>query len=234
MTQSVFASYAAQNYPYVYEGTIHMTSPIAGGVPTTDNKAEAWIRSKISDSDDNIRAEAAKVVVERGVTMDDAINEIVKASHLNGFRRDQRGLYIGGYQLKAALKEAANVAANEGRLTSKGWGNPDNANYKKGLKAWFPEHVFVIENRIHLLVDGSPTDEPTGIAQRFVHTRNGSGIQYEEYVEDCDLRFTVETDHEFEEKEWAAIWLAGERLGVGATRSQGYGTYEVTRWEQVK
>lgn len=222
---SVFASYETRHYPHRFTGTLHVEC-IAGGTPTSQKVAESWLKTKFADSDDLIRAKAAEIMVDRGVGIDEATEEVVKDSHLNGFRRDERGLYIKGYQLKAALKEAACVAANSGNLTTKGWGTPDNKNYAKGLKAWFPEHVFVIEDRLHLGVT-----EPTGVAQRFVHTRNGNGIQYEEYVEDAKIDFTVETDHAFKDAEWAAIWLAAERLGIGATRSQGYGRYTVTRWE---
>lgn len=225
---SVFTKHQSKNYPYRFKGSLHVFV-IAGGVPTDQKKVEGWLRTKFADSDDLIRAKAAEIMVERGVDLEAATDEVIKLSHLNGFRRDpERGLYIMGYQLKAALKEAASVAANEGRLTTKKWGNPDNANYEKGLKGWFPEHVFVEDHRLYLGVD-----EPTGVAQRFPHTRHGSGIQYEEYVEGATIDFTIETDHDFAEAEWAAIWLAGERLGIGATRSQGYGRYEVTRWEQI-
>ncbi len=224
---SVFAKYASQNYPHRFAGTLHV-SCIAGGVPTSQKVAESWLKTKFADSDDLIRAKAAEIMVDRAVDIDEATRLVVEDSHLNGFKRDpERGLYIMGYQLKAALKEASCVAANEGNLSAKNWGTPDNKNYVKGLKAWFPEHVFVIDERLYLGVT-----EPTGIAQRFVHTRNGSGIQYEEYVEDAKIDFSVETDHDFKESEWAAIWLAGERLGLGATRSQGYGRYEVVAWER--
>lgn len=72
------------------------------------------------------------------------------------------------------------------------------------------------------------------ISQRFVHTWRGSGIQMEEYVTDAKLAFTVTTDHDFSTEEWALLWLTGEQQGIGATRSQGYGRYEVTRWERLK
>jgi hypothetical protein len=42
----------------------------------------------------------------------------------------------------------------------------------------------------------------------------------------------VITDHDFTPKEWAAIWTAGEQNGLGASRSQGYGRYEVVRWDK--
>lgn len=225
---SVFASYQSKAFPYRFAGTLHVLT-IAGGTPSDDKVAEAWLRTKIADKDDLIREAVAKTMVERGITAEEAAQEVDALKHLNGFKRDsESGLYIEGRQLKAALKEAVNVAANEGKITTKGWGDPDNANYRKGIKAWFPEHVFVVEDRLYLGVT-----EPTGIVQRFVHTPRGTGIQYEEYVEDAKVSFTIETDHDFTAEQWAMIWLTGERQGIGASRSQGFGRYEVTAWERL-
>lgn len=228
MTKSVFDSFNAQAYPFKFEGSIEVRC-IAGGTPTNPNVAESWLRSKLDSPDDQwLYREIAKVMTERGVTGEEALEQINKNKHLNGFRKDENGLFIEGRHLKANLKEASNVAANAGKVTTKGWGNPDNANYKKGLKSWFPEHVFVVEDRLYLGVE-----EPTGIMQRFVATRMGTGIQYEEYVENAKFDFTIVTDHEFTDDQWAMIWLTAQEIGVGASRSQGYGRYSVTRWDRV-
>lgn len=225
---SVFAPYQDKAWPYRFAAAIHV-STIAGGTPTDEKVAEAWLRTKLADKDDLIREAVAKTMVERGITAEEAAREVDSLKHLNGFKRDpERGLFIEGRQAKAMLKEAVNVAANAGKITTKGWGNPDNANYKKGIKAWFPEHVFVLEDRLYLGVT-----QPTGIIQRFVHTARGTGIQYEEYVEDAKISFTVATDHEFTESQWAMIWLTAEQQGIGASRSQGFGRFEVTTWERI-
>ena len=225
---SVFASYQAKAWPYRFAGTLHIGT-IAGGTPSDDKVAEAWLRTKLADKDDLIREAVAKTMVERGIDAEEAAREVDSLQHLTGFKRDpETGLYIEGRQLKAGLKEAVNIAANAGKITTKGWGDPDNANYKKGIKAWFPEHVFVLEDRLPLGVT-----EPTGIVQRFVHTPRGTGIQYEEYVEDAKVGFTVVTDYDFTAEQWAMIWLTGEQQGIGASRSQGFGRYEVTGWERL-
>lgn len=225
---SAFASYQQKAWPHRFAATLHVFT-IAGGVPSDDKVAEGWLKTKLADKDDLIREAVAKTMVERGITAEEAAAEVDSLKHLNGFKRDaERGLYIEGRQVKAALKEAVNIAANAGKITTKGWGNPDNANYKKGIKAWFPEHVFVLEDRIHLGVT-----EPTGIVQRFVHTPRGTGIQYEEYVEAAKLSLTVVSDHDFTAEQWAMIWLTGEQQGIGASRSQGFGRYEVTSWERL-
>jgi hypothetical protein len=229
--ESVFASYERRAWPWHFAGTIHVGT-IAGGTPTDPKVAEAWLRTKLASGDDLIRQQVAEVMTERGLTPDqasEAVDAVNDLKHLNGFRKDEDGgLFIEGRQLKACLKEATSVAANAGKITTKGWGNPDNGNYLKGIKAWFPEHVFVLEENLSLGVT-----EPTGVMQRFVHTSRGTGIQYEEYVKDADIHFTIATDNAFTEEQWAMIWLTAEQQGIGASRSQGFGTFTLTRWDRM-
>lgn len=220
---SVFAKFQPEMFPHRFAGSL-LVGTIAGGTPTDPKVAEGWLKTKLGlDKDDQIRAMVAETMVERGVTADEATKIVDTQKHLNGFKRDQLGLYIEGRQLKAALKEAASVAVAAGKLNGRGWGKTN-----KGLLSYVAEHIFVVEERLHLGVT-----EATGINQRFVHTFRGSGIQYEEFVQDAKLDFTVMSDHDFSEKEWAAIWTTGEQQGIGASRSQGYGRYEVTRWDRI-
>jgi hypothetical protein len=60
-----------------------------------------------------------------------------------------------------------------------------------------------------------------------------TGIQYTEAVHNAVVEFTIATDWPFTEKEWAAIWLTGGNQGIGASRSQGYGRYKVTKWDMI-
>lgn len=154
---------------------------------------------------------------------------------LNIFKRTPQGvLYIEGRQLKAALKEAVQVAANAGKITTKGWGNPDNASYKKGIKQWFPEHVFVTNDILCLFrEDGTPVVKEDETLQKFVHTHRGDAISYEECVYNASIRFKVKTDVDLTEKQWAMVWLTGQDQGLGASRSQGFGTYEMTGWRAL-
>lgn len=220
---SVFASHFDRAWPHRFWGTIEVDT-IAGGTPSDPNVAENWLKTKLgSDKGDMIREKVAEVMVERGVDVDEATSIVDTLKHLNGFKRDDTGLYIEGRQLKAAIKEAASVAVASGRLKSRGWGTTN-----KGLLNYLAEHVMVLEDRLHLGVA-----EPTGVAQRFIHTFRGAGIQYEEYVEGAKIDFTVISDHDFSNDEWAEIWLKGEQQGIGASRSQGFGRYHVVRWDKV-
>jgi hypothetical protein len=224
---SAFAKYAQQAWPFTFHAAMHI-GRIAGGTPTDPKVAEGWIRTKLGAStDDLIRKQVAETMLERGIVnvnqADEVVAEVDANRHLNGFKRDEHGLYIEGRQLKAAIKEAASVAAAAGKLPLKSWGKTN-----KGLLGFIAEHVCVVEDRLHLGVF-----EPTGINQRFVHTWRGTGIQYEEYVDDAEFEFTITSDHDFTPEQWAMIWLTGEQQGIGATRSQGYGRYTVTRWEKA-
>jgi hypothetical protein len=216
---SVFEKYRAKAYPFNHRVTIRVAR-LAGGTPTDPKVAEGWLKTKLTTNrDDLIREQVAEVMVERGVTADEATKLVDTNKHLNGFKRNASGLYIEGRQMKACIKEAANVRWPKDR-----WGPS-----RKGTLSFFAEHVFVQEDIMSLGVD-----EPSGVAQRFVHTWRGSGIQYEEYVDDAELTFTVACDFDFTDEQWGLLWLTAEQQGIGASRSQGYGRFEVTAWDKIK
>lgn len=219
---SVFAKYEKRNYPHQFRGTL-LALNVFGGTPTDPRVAEGWLRTKLADNDDLIRQAVAETMLERNIGVEEATALVDIQKHLNGFRRDSHGLYLEGRCLKACLKESASVAGNSGRIDLKKWGLTG-----KGLINWFPEHVFVVEDRLYLGVT-----EPSGIDQSFVHTWRGNGIQYAEYVDEAKISFTIETDYDFSEEQWAAIWLTAQRIGIGSSRSQGRGRFEVVAWERL-
>lgn len=226
---SVFAKYQDKVYQHRYNVELSVGN-LHGGVPTDPKVAEAWIKTKLPELDkDSLVAElVAKTMAERGMDptqklttaeLDEVVAESVKARQLSGFYRTPEGeLAIRGRHVKAMVKEAANIAYAKDR-----WGPT-----KKGTKSFFAEHVFVAEDWIPL-----GRTAPDGIDQRFVATWRGTGIQYDEYVEDVKVAFTVLTDHKFTDDQWGTLWVIAERNGLGAARSQGFGTFEVTRWDKA-
>lgn len=229
--KSAFEKYEAQNYPYQHRVRL-LVGTLAGGTPTDPKVAKGWLQSKLRDKDDLIREMVAETMIERGLSEEEATQVALEMKNLNGFKREGGALVIEGRQVKAMLKEAATIATQEKRIKPKGWGSP-----QKGLKSYMAEHLFVIEDKIPLQqFEGEalmPVAEATGIMQRFVSTFRGTGIQYEEYVQDAVVEFTIESDHEFDEKDWAALFLTGERNGLGASRSQGYGRFKVMHFERI-
>lgn len=227
---SAFDSFRKDAYKFQYAGSLTVAH-LVGGVPSDPRVAEGWIKTKMGVTAENeLQKLVAQTVLERGVSPEEAVKIANEMKNLNGFKRgeadsDHPGeLFIEGRQLKAALKEAISVAVAADKISARGWGRTN-----KGILGFAAEHIFVVEERLYLGVT-----EPSEIQQRFVHTWKGAGIQYEEMVHGAVVNFTVVCDYEFSEKDWATIWLTGERQGLGATRSMGYGTYRIEKWEQLK
>lgn len=235
MVMGPFDAFRAKAWPYHYSGTIAI-SVIAGGTPTDPKVAEGWLRTKLVGKDDLVREMVAKVMLERGINMDEATSVVDNEQHLNGFKRDENGLFIEGRYLKACIKEATSVAVAANKLKARGWGTTN-----KGLHSFVAEHVVVIEDRLPLMdQERFYVTEPSGVMQRFVHTFRGDAIQYEEYCENVMVDFTIMTDVDFDDTKtmapgevWAMIWLTAEQQGIGASRSQGFGRFKVTHWERV-
>jgi hypothetical protein len=232
---SVFASRMHLAWPHRFEGTLHVRN-IAGGTPSDPKVAEGWLRTKLTDNrDDLIREKVAEVMVERGISVEEAATEVDLLKHLNGFKKDDTGLLLDGRCLMAGIKEGANIARASGKLKDR-WGLT-----KKGVLGFVAEHIVVVEEVLHLYVpeeDGTKRylTTPDTVVTSFPKNprTNQTGIQHTEVVLDAFLDFTVLTDWEFTDDEWAMLWLTAEQQGVGASRSQSYGRYEVTRWDKVK
>lgn len=243
MPTSVFADLRAKAWPLRYRGRLHVAT-LCGGVPADEKTAIAWVTAKVKHtrSASEIEDLVLQTMAELKMTQDQAIAEVAnkRLAGTSMFKQDARGLYIEGRQLKSALKEAVSVTVAAGQLPQRGWGRTN-----KGLLSYFSEHVFVREERLYLHrapvesvadldVTGEPVVQPDGTLQKLIHTFRGDAISYEEYVQEVNLDFTVETDHSFTHEEWGLVWLHGENEGIGASRSQGFGRYEIVAWEPVK
>jgi hypothetical protein len=225
---SVFDDFRDQAWPYKFAVQLTVEN-LVGGTPSDPKVGENFIRSKLAGSEDLIRETVATLMVERGITAEQAAKEADQLKHLNGFRRDEETgeLFIEGRQIKAALKEAASVAYASGKLL-----NPKGKNTwgltAKGIHGFFAEHVCVPESRVML-----GQTEPDTVLQKFVHTFRGSGIQYEECIVQATLNFRIWCDYPFTTENWAMVLLTGEQQGVGASRSQSYGKYIVTGFDAL-
>lgn len=238
---SVFASHQAKVWPYQYDGTLTVRN-LAGGTPSDPKVAEGWLRTKLTDNrEELVQAAVAETMVARNVTMEEATEIVNTLKHTNGFKIAQATddpehagqLYLDGRVLKAAIKEAVSVAVASGNLPLRGWGET-----KKFALGFVAEHIMVTDDRLYLYRGDEPITEPDILVQSFPkNARTGqTGIQYTEVLRTAQFDFRVICDYaDFEEKGlWPTIWLTGEQEGIGASRSQGYGRYEVTRWDRVK
>ncbi len=236
----VFEKFVPKVWHFKYKATLHFDT-IAGGVPSDPKVAEGWIKSKVKDESKHERIhQAVQALMElRNFTEKEAIEELNEQRNSNGFLRNPvKGrlpvgqLYIEGRQAKAALKEAVSVAVAGGNLPKAKWGETG-----KGAIGFAAEHIQVMDQRIGLLhTDGSPVTGPTKVIQTFPINKitKQTGIQYTEICENVRAELTVTTDKEFTHEQWATIWVTGSLQGLGASRSQDRGRYNVIGWERVE
>jgi hypothetical protein len=232
MTESVFATYKTDVWPFTYDVTIQVKD-LHGGRPQDPRVVEGWIRSKIQDNDERLRQLVQEAINDLGYTEEDLADAekiedaITKAGSkaLNGFYRMPSGKHKGelaveGRQIKAMLKEATNIAYP--------WNAGKGRKYVgKSMKGALSEHVFVLEDYIPLGVT-----EPDGVDVRFSSTSTGRrAITREEYLSDIEVNFTLVTDMDLKDEDWAKIFVTAEMQGFGTSRSQGYGTFKTTRWD---
>lgn len=215
-----------------YRVSLRFTDRVMGGVPQRPEMIESWLRQRITGGDEEVRLMMIRTLDELGVdapvdmSMDDlyaAAKRVAKEQHGNTFRRDQNGLFLAAYQIKAALKENTNILYAGDR-----WGKT-----KKGPKAYLAERVFVDEDRVHL-----GRDEPDGMHLQVGHVTGPQGprstLTYYDYCEQPSAQFTVSSLQDcIEPDQWKMVFLAMQRNGVGALRSMGYGQFKVTGFDRV-
>ena len=254
MANSIFSSYRA---------TIEFSGKCLGGTPADPGMVEKWIASSAGISGEDQRRELVlRTLTEIGFEFDpespyDAIMAAAKASAVlegNRFKFDETGLYIEDRQVKALIKEAVNIL-----FAGQQWGAT-----LKGPRSYVAERVFVHPARIRFFHIGSPEtclQEKDGVERLVGHIMGPQGprsiLQNAEYVEGAGLSCVIkvlnpetktirrkpsDTDDTFASRsithptddEWAAIWELGGEGGLGASRSQSYGKFQITGWEKVQ
>lgn len=232
--KSVFAAVAAKDYTS-YRVSLAFHSWIMGGVPQKIGIIEGWLRKGIGiDSDEELRQQALETLrqlfpdkVVPGMTYEEAVKvtEELAESHVNTFKRSNAGfLYVEGRQVKAMLKEALNIRYPKDRI-----------GHGKGAKKFAEERFFIPAESISLGVK-----EPSGRHLFVGHVTDQRGerstLTYYDYVERPTISFNLivqSTAVDVLEPMWPLIWVTAENNGLGALRSQGFGTFSVTEWTKV-
>jgi hypothetical protein len=204
-----------------------------GGTPRNPQVIEGWLRSKSGVTDEEeIQSMMRRTMVESGTWRPDMTpEEIAEASkqvaalkETTGFKIDpEGGLYIEQRQIKAALKESTNIL-----YAGDKWGPT-----RKGPKQFLAERVFVTPEHISL-----GRMEPDGVELVIGHIVGPQGprstLGYHEYVLRPILDFDVLVARDsILEEWWVDLWTHMEENGLGALRSQGYGRFDLLKWEKI-
>jgi hypothetical protein len=224
-----------------YRVALTFTGRVMGGVPQKPEIIESWLRQRITGGDEEVTVMMLKVLDELGVDVTEgmsmeelhaAAKQIAAQQHGNTFRRDECGLFLSAYQVKAAMKECVSIlfpySEKQNRM------GPT----QKAARAFWAERVFVDEERLHLTRDGQPLTEPDGVHLQIGHITGPKGprstLTYYDYCDQPTIAFTVSSLQDMVKQEmWRDTFLAMQRNGIGALRSLGYGQLKITAFDKL-
>jgi hypothetical protein len=219
-----------------YRVGVTFTELVVGGIPQKPEIIESWLRGKVLGGDQELVNMLRKTLDDLDIPEDASREELIEASNKiaatrngNTFRRNTQGLALAAYNVKAMLKESTAILypGGNGAGTHK-WGAT-----RKSPKSLLAERVFVDDYLIPL-----GRSEPDGTLMQVGHVNGPSGprstLTYYDYAIQPDIEFTISSSEDIITKDqWERILVNGERLGMGAIRSMGHGTFKVTRFDKV-
>ena len=215
-----------------YEVELQIRDKIIGGVPKNPTVIADWIKAKTGLEGDTLEkvVKRAKYAIGATTLTEDEIGALAEASW-NGFKANGDGLYIDEYQVKAMLKEAANVTKAILGIT----------NFKSKIAEW----VFVNPPQIPLGVT-----EPSGQIERPVRAMTAMGprtsLKRVDYVSQPLIRFSLKvldmeaivgdrkSGKRMDPGEYLPLLLEyASENGLGADRSMGFGKFDVVKFEEA-
>jgi len=190
-----------------FEVETQIRNRIIGGIPKNPEMIKAWLQSRgLGDLEEKTKAELADQLTE---------------GQWQGFKKDDNGLYIEARQVKAMLKEAANIVRHV-------------IKFKGPMRARLAERLFITPNHISLTCQ-----EATGSIEKPIHvmTRLGprTALKRSDYVQRPKLKFTLWLldDGMFDRSHLEHLFNYAGEAGLGADRSQGEGQFDLLCLEMM-
>lgn len=202
-----------------YRVKIQFREKLLGGIPKSEKLIEGWLQTLRSDKF-NERGEEATLGDEVATTIYDEIEVEKEEKAWTGFKRDDKGLYIEARQIEAMLKECATTLG----LTVK----------IKGFRQHLQHGTFVQPPRLHL-----GKTEPDGYEELVGHVSGPRGkraiLKRHDYVERPTLEFEVWSvdNGKMKEEHLRKLFALGQENGLGCSRSQGYGKFDVLELKPI-
>ena len=211
-----------------YDLTITITNQLVGSVPKNPDVVRAWIESRKASEPALARMKQASAPV---ATLDEIEAEVLatitpeEERSWTGFQSDERGLFIRADNVKAHLKDCANVL----RKTL------EREPFKlSAARSKLADRVYPLPDRIHLMRDGAPLTEPDGDWERPIHVMTALGprdaLKRSDYVDSpiLEIRLKVLDDNVITQPILEEILDYGSIHGIGGERGMGYGRYTWT------
>jgi DNA-binding transcriptional regulator YiaG len=220
-----------------YAVELRFTSRFAASNPKNSEEIRQLMESrKMSDPEFARRIKASEVLKTVEELAEEAVEESGATEEAEKgwatFKKDDVGLYYEARCVRAHLKDSANSLQTFLET--------------KALKARIAQRVYVHPDKIYVLAspNGNPNaaiikKDPDGNERRIVHamTMKGprSSIKWIDYVDGAILRFRLKVLNDgFVSRDLLVrLFEYGGTHGMGQERSQDYGRYEVTEFEEL-
>ncbi len=219
-----------------YKITLEFVSPCIGGVPNAKNLIKGWLGTKnLATTDAELEALVNATAAELGGKVEEAASAMWTV-----FKKDEKGIYLEGRQVKAMFKESSNILREmlvkaEGK--KKGAKGEERSRFSN-LKSRVAERLFVEDDVVYLMELVGETLvyklESDGSEERPIHVQTPQGprtaLKRTDHVKaGTRISFTVKTlNDNVVDKELVEVLLAhSSENGLGADRSQGFGKFRV-------
>lgn len=206
-----------------YSVTIKFKDKVLGGIPKNPELIKDWLKGR------GVPEEAAE-------EMKDEIAKEVKAGDeasksWTGFKEDKTGPHLEERQVKACLKECASTL----RLTA-----------MPGFRDQVNHGVFIKPEILYFIRDGQPVATPDGNLERPIHVMGPKGprsaLSRQDYIEGATIDFEIWVAKAVDKKRGEVLpkkrlkemLTLGQELGLGASRSQGYGKFDVVAFKPIQ
>lgn len=217
----------------IFEVKIKTTARVVGALPKDPNVIDTWVesRGKKHGRDPKEIAELKEKVKDETVPQTE--EDIEK--NWKGFKYDDTSIYLESRCVKANIREGLSTL-----------------DYMKGkgsmaVKQAFQHGLFVQPQRIRFYRNGKLITEPEGQQDRVLHVMTMRGMRdclsREDYVEEgatvsFKVRIVVPSGGDRKSPYITETMLkealeVGQWVGLGASRSQGFGTYKITSFKEV-
>jgi hypothetical protein len=202
MSQESFRKFSVQ---------IQFRDLVLGGRPMTQQLLEAWLKER----DIKISSGRDLQCLTRG-DLKSIESSDIKASAWNTFESDNEGLFIEERNVKGMLRDAGMVS-------------------KIGKSSVFPDIVrngiFTKPERIHLKRSGSTVKRPDGYIDRValpkIRCKTRGVLKRQDFVKQPSIDFQLwVVAGALSDEEVQSLFLVGQEVGLGASRTQGYGKFD--------
>jgi len=247
-----------ENTTNKYFVEIEFNEDVLGGVPRTrelmakfiesrlNREAKAAEKKGIAPPSEERKQELLTRHLDRlfSDTVDETIEAESERNHTTFFQ-DEHGPWIGEYQVKAMIREMMSCLG----ITMNKRGSKQTFQHLLTVRACDEEGNIVEGDqglRLHFLRDGKVVSEVDGYVDKTAHLMTAQGprsaLKRHDKVVKASLRFALivpaglpknRSTAILRDEEISKIFTHAQNDGLGCSRSQGHGSFKITRLERI-